>query len=85
MANAKEIQESNEQHQRYDEDHKCHVYDLFFEDETGQEKAGRYRTFFYATAGRDRQNFAACAGYAQHSLFQQEESIPAEEERLDIS
>ena len=49
MANAKEIKERmasieetrkpNKEYSGYQEDHQCHVSDLFFEDETGQEKA----------------------------------------------
>ncbi len=39
MANAKEINGNNGQHRRDEKDNKCHVSDLFFEDETGQEKA----------------------------------------------
>ena len=53
MANAKEIQRPNEKYSGYNEDHQCHVYDLFFEAEKGKEKTGRYRTIFLYAAVRN--------------------------------
>ena len=40
----------------YHEDHERHVYDLVYQDETGEEKADRFRAVLLRTSGRDFQN-----------------------------
>ena len=43
--------EQNQQCQRHNEDYQCNVYDLFFQTDTGEKEAGRYRTIFLCAAG----------------------------------
>ncbi len=44
MANAKENTGADEKYPGYDEDHQCHVYDFFFQDEKCQAKFLRIRS-----------------------------------------
>ena len=43
--------EPHQQRKRYDEDHKCDVYDFLFKNDAGQKKTGGYRAVFLWTSG----------------------------------
>ena len=60
--------EQNAEYQRYDENHQCHVHDIFIKNAESKEKSGRYRAVFLWSAKCSGTFYAVRSGYQEYFL-----------------
>ena len=73
--------EPHQQRKRYDEDHKCDVYDFLFKNDAGQKKLADTEPYFYGLQG-EISRILRHVPEIRHSYFDARQDIPAEQKRI---